>query len=69
MSPCLAQTFFVFLNGDKVMCKDIKITAEQLAKAMDVDYQKLVQQVTGAVPKQNLAPVTSLIKKHKQMAV
>ena len=31
------------------MCKDVKITEEQLAKAMDADYQKLVQQVTGAV--------------------
>lgn len=31
------------------MCKDVKITEEQLTKTMDADYQKLVQQVTGAV--------------------
>ncbi len=31
------------------MDKDVKITPEQLAKAMDADYQKLVQQVSAAV--------------------
>jgi hypothetical protein len=41
--------FFVFLKGDKVMGKDVKIPPEQLAKAMDADYQKLVQLISGAV--------------------
>jgi hypothetical protein len=31
------------------MDKDVKITPEQLAKAMDPEYQKLVQLVSGAV--------------------
>jgi hypothetical protein len=31
------------------MDKDIKITPEQLAKAMDADYQKLVHLVSSAV--------------------
>lgn len=31
------------------MCKDVKITEEQLTKAMSADYQKLVQQVTDVV--------------------
>lgn len=35
------------------MCKDVKITTKQLTKAMDAEYQKLVQQVKDAV---NLAP-------------
>jgi hypothetical protein len=34
--------FFVFLKGDKVMAKDVKITPEQLAKAMDADYSRLL---------------------------
>ena len=25
------------------MCKDVKITTEQITKAMDAEYQKLVQ--------------------------
>jgi len=31
------------------MDKGVKITPEQLAKAMDPEYQKLVQLVSGAV--------------------
>ena len=31
------------------MCKNVKITEEQLTKAMSADYQKLVQQVTDVV--------------------
>ena len=31
------------------MCKDVKITAKQLTKAMDAEYQKLVKQVEDAV--------------------
>ncbi len=31
------------------MCKDVKITTEQLTKAMDAEQQKLVQQVKDAV--------------------
>ncbi len=31
------------------MCKDVKITTEQLTKAVDAEYQKLVQQVKDAV--------------------
>ncbi len=49
MGHYLGWMFFVFLKGDKVMDKDVRITAEQLAKAMDADYQKLVQLVSGAV--------------------
>jgi pyruvate-formate lyase len=37
----------LFLKGDKVMDKDVKITPEQLAKATDADYQKLVQLLSG----------------------
>jgi len=40
------------------MDKDVKITPEQLAKAMDADYQKLVQQVSAAV---NEAPDGAVI--------
>lgn len=40
------------------MDKDIKITAEQLAEAMDADYQKLVGFVTIAV---NQAPDGAVI--------
>ena len=47
MSPHLGWMFFVFLKGDKVMDKDVRITPEQLAKAMDADYQKLAQMVSG----------------------
>ncbi len=39
----------MFRKGGKVMDKDVKITPEQLAIAMDADYQKLVQQVSAAV--------------------
>jgi len=49
MSPYSGYNFFVFLMGDKVMCKDVKITAEQLTKATEAEYQKLVQQVMDAV--------------------
>jgi hypothetical protein len=31
------------------MCKDAKITVEQVTKAMDADYSNLVHQVSGAV--------------------
>ena len=46
------------------MCKDVKITTEQLAKAMDADYQKLVQQVTGAV---NEAPDGAVISGSEEL--
>jgi len=46
------------------MCKDVKITAEQLNKAMDVDYQKLVQQVTSAV---NEAPDGAVISGSEEL--
>ena len=35
------------------MCKDMKITAEQVTEAMDAEYQKLVKQVEDTV---NQAP-------------
>jgi hypothetical protein len=56
--------FFVFLKGDKVMDKDVKITPEQLAKAMDADYQKLVQLVSGAV---NGAPDGAVISGSEEL--
>ena len=46
------------------MCKDVKITEEQLTKAMDADYQKLVQQVTGAV---NEAPDGAVISGSEEL--
>ncbi len=46
------------------MCKDAKITAEQLTKAMDADYQELVQQVTGAV---NEAPDAAVISGSEEL--
>lgn len=46
------------------MCKDVKITAEQLNKAMDADYQKLVQQVTSAV---NEAPDGAVISGSEEL--
>ncbi|MBN2272533.1 MAG: hypothetical protein JXN61_18110 [Sedimentisphaerales bacterium] len=45
------------------MDKDIKITPEQLAKATDADYQKLVQFVSGAV---NGAPDGAAIKARRE---
>ena len=46
------------------MCKDVKITEEQLTKAIDADYQKLVQQVTGAV---NEAPDRAVISGSEEL--
>ena len=46
------------------MCKDAKITTEQLTKAMDTEYQKLVQQVKDAV---NLAPDGAVISGSEEM--
>ncbi len=46
------------------MCKDVKITAEQLNKAMDADYQKLVQKVTSAV---NEAPDGAVISGSEEL--
>ena len=46
------------------MCKDVKITAEQLNKAMDADYQKLVQQVKDAV---NKAPDGAVISGSEEL--
>ena len=46
------------------MCKDVKITEEQFTKAMDADYQKLVQQVTGAV---NQAPDGAVISGSEEL--
>ena len=46
------------------MCKDVKITAEQLNKAMDADYQKLVKQVTSAV---NEAPDGAVISGSEEL--
>ncbi|HUV63239.1 MAG TPA: hypothetical protein VMW24_05030 [Sedimentisphaerales bacterium] len=46
------------------MCKDVKITEEQLTKAIDADYQKLVQQVTGAV---NEAPDGAVISGSEEL--
>jgi len=45
----------LFLRGDKAMDKDVKITPEQLAKAMDSEYQKLVQLVSGGGLRRHLA--------------
>ena len=46
------------------MDKDVKITPEQLAKAMDTDYQKLVQQVSAAV---NEAPDGAVISGSEEL--
>ena len=46
------------------MCKDAKITTEQLTKAMDAEYQKLVQQVKDAV---NLAPDRAVISGSEEL--
>ena len=46
------------------MCKDAKITAEQLTKAMDAEYQKLVQQVKDVV---NLAPDGAVISGSEEL--
>jgi hypothetical protein len=46
------------------MDKDVKITPEQLAKAMDADYQKLVQQVSAAV---NEAPDGAVISGREEL--
>ncbi len=46
------------------MCKDVKITTEQLRKAMDTEYQKLVQQVKDAV---NLAPDGAVISGSEEL--
>ncbi len=46
------------------MCKDAKITTEQLTKAMDAEYQKLVQQLKGAV---NLAPDGAVISGSEEL--
>jgi len=32
------------------MCKDVKITTEHLTKAMDAEYQKLLQELIPASP-------------------
>ncbi len=46
------------------MDRDVKITPEQLAKAMDADYQKLVQQVSAAV---NEAPDGAVISGSEEL--
>jgi len=46
------------------MCKDVKITTEQLTKAMDTEYQKLVQKVKDAV---NLAPDGAVISGSEEL--
>lgn len=46
------------------MDKDVKITPEQLAKAMDGDYQKLVRLVSGAV---NGAPDGAVISGSEEL--
>lgn len=46
------------------MDKDVKITPEQLAKAMDADYQKLVLQVSAAV---NEAPDGAVISGSEEL--
>jgi hypothetical protein len=56
--------YFVLPNGDKIMCKDVKITAEQLTKAMDAEYQKLVKQVEDAV---NQAPDGAVISGSEEL--
>jgi hypothetical protein len=46
------------------MDKDVKITPGQLAKAMDADYQKLVQQLSVAV---NEAPDGAVISGSEEL--
>lgn len=46
------------------MYKDVKITTEHLTKAMDAEYQKLVQQVKDAV---NLAPDGAVISGSEEL--
>jgi len=46
------------------MCKEVKITAEQLTKAMDAEYQKLVKQVEDAV---NQAPDGAVISGSEEL--
>ncbi len=46
------------------MCRDAKITTELLTKAMDAEYQKLVQQVKDAV---NLAPDGAVISGSEEL--
>lgn len=46
------------------MDKDVKITPEQLAKATEADYQKLVQLVSGAV---NGAPDGAVISGSEEL--
>jgi len=46
------------------MCKDVEITTEQLTKAMDAEYQKLVQQVKDAV---NQAPDGAVISGSEEL--
>jgi len=46
------------------MDKDVKITPEQLSKAMEADYQKLVQLVSGAV---NGAPDGAVISGSEEL--
>jgi hypothetical protein len=46
------------------MCKDVKITAEQLTKAMDAEYQKPVKQVEDAV---NQAPDRAVISGSEEL--
>lgn len=46
------------------MSKDVKITAEQLTKAMDAEYQKLVKQVEDAV---NQAPDGAVISGSEEL--
>ena len=46
------------------MCKDVKITAKQLTKAMDAEYQKLVKQVEDAV---NQAPDGAVISGSEEL--
>ncbi len=46
------------------MCKDVRITAEQLTTAMDAEYQKLVKQVEDAV---NQAPDGAVISGSEEL--
>ena len=46
------------------MCKDVRITTEQLRKAVDAEYQKLVQQVKDAV---NQAPDGAVISGSEEL--
>jgi len=46
------------------MSKDVRITAEQLTKAMDAEYQKLVKEVEDAV---NQAPDGAVISGSEEL--